>query len=158
MLVVFIGWALLCLLLSDHPLIAVLGAAGRESSWLIYAGAACLFEIGRHVSTVGQSHLEMVVVGALVVNAVLAFAQVAVDADRGMFSLYIGRAHGLMSAHVYLGSVMAGGCGLVMATWKRWTPAGSVSLHVLFGATIGLSGTVLLSPGSVHTRSKTQLE
>lgn len=135
-----VGWALVSSLASDHPAVALLGATGREASWLILAGAACLFAIGRRVGDSSGDLMVGAVIAALCVNSLVAVAQVVIDADSGLFSLYLGRAHGLLTAHVYLGAVMAGGCGLVVASARRLGWPLAAPLLAVFAATVGLSG------------------
>ena len=124
-------WVILASVAATSPLLALLGAYGREASGLIYIAAIAAWALGRRTSPGGRYLFGVAVIAALICNLGVSVLQLVMRRSTGALSLVDGRTFGLLNGPIYFGAVMAGGAALVSA-WRnnirRWAALGLIAL------------------------------
>jgi O-antigen ligase len=108
----FVAWTAVSSGFSSAPILGMLGAFGRETSSLIFAGSLAIWSLARSMSTLGRRLLPIVMLAAMALGVAVGAMQVLVRSSSGVLSLVMGRAHGLTGGPVYYGAVMAAGVAL----------------------------------------------
>jgi hypothetical protein len=141
-LTAFLGCGLVASLLAESRTISLVGGIGRQSSWVLWCGAAGLWAIGRSTTELGRSRLVIAAVASGAVSLAFAVVQLIVQPDRFDMSLEQGRPVGLVGNPIYFGAIM---CGLaaVVAHPARAT-----------GSRLGLAGFGVFAFGAAVSGSR----
>lgn len=134
----FLAVAIIAALVARHPAASVFGPYGFGAGLLMVAAVVAAWAIGRSLDAVGRRDVATGILAGVLVNVVVALAQEAFDLRSADLSPFRG-AYGLLGNPVHLGALLAGGTGLLAASFRgqprRWAlPAMAV------GAALQLSG------------------
>lgn len=120
----FIGVASLSTLFADNHTTAIFGPYfwGTGLIFVIALGGA--WAVGISLDTSERSDVTRALLAGVVVNVVLALAEMVTDLSRFELARYDGRSIGLMGNPVHLGAIAAGGIALVLPLrgeplWRR---------------------------------------
>ena len=140
LLVAFVAWAAVSAALSSAPGLAYLGSVRRNTSVIIYLGAACVWSIGTRVSRRGQDAVAWAVVGATFFSGVFAVVEIAAQTGSGSFGLSEGRPSGLALHPVYFGGFAAACSGWFAYRLSQRSNRGDVIGLTVSAVLAGLSG------------------
>ena len=139
-----IAWAFVGAIASDNVRLSMLGAAGQESHVLAYVAAFGLWALAQFMSAAGRRLLHIVLLAAIVVNAVFGALQMFFQIDGVDLGLSGGRSVGLTPNPIFLASIMLVGIfallsGIDVATARsvRW----SLGAVTVFGAVLAFTAT-----------------
>lgn len=127
-------------LLSDRPILSLVGLANWGTGSLFVAGLAAAWALGSVISDRRREQVVLAIIGAALVNAVVAWLQARGFVPPALESP--GRSGGLLGHPVHLGALCAG------ALWLVGDRIGRARGHVLWAAPIVLiAGAAQLSGG-----------
>jgi hypothetical protein len=140
-LAAFVGWALLCAVLSVSPRLSLIGTYGSDVGWIYLAGYAAAWALGRRMSPQGARLLPAVLLTGLGLNVVVAILEAAFE-PTGMLAVTDGRVLGLMSNTLFLAGMLAGGLVLIGSLSGAHPRRGLLlaALAVPFTTAINLTG------------------
>lgn len=122
----FLAVATVATLLSDSPLMSLVGLWNWGTGWLLIASLVGAWAIGRALSEHDRSLVEKALLTSTVLIAVVALLQMTVNLTSLGLPLVFGRSTALQGNPVYLGGVLI--FGLVLSAWRvacrdyRWIP------------------------------------
>lgn len=129
-------------LISDRPILALVGAHNWGTGWLFVAALAGLWALGRSLDRDGARKVQSGIAAGVCLTAIVAWAQALLPMPIDALEPSGGRVAGLTGNPVHLGAVCGAGMilvGLVMSRSPRtirWLP-----FVALLGGAVQLSGT-----------------
>jgi O-antigen ligase len=137
--ITFLAVAALATALSAQPILSLFGLYNWGTGLLFVAALVGAWALGTSVDPGGVDVVERALIAGILVNAVVAIVQGAFALNVSPFTRYEGRAAGLLSNPVYLGTLTAGGLALVLPR-VRTNPARWGAATVVVAAALQLSG------------------
>ncbi len=149
---IFLTIAAMATVLSPAPLMSLVGLYNHGTGLLFIAAVVGMWAIGRRLSTTAARHLEVVLIGAATLNAVMMWIQNSRAFHGDVFTLVDGRPPGLLGNPVHSAALLLGGFALLVERWRAATrteptaegrnaPAVAViGLGALFASALELSG------------------
>jgi O-antigen ligase len=112
----FVVIALVSALLSKSPGISMVGLYQQGTGWVFVAGLAGCWALGTRLGSRARELLQLVIIFAAVVNAIVGVLQLIVNLDRFGLPLYSGSlVDGLQSNPFEFAALMAAGLGLLVS-------------------------------------------
>ena len=150
--VVFLAIATLATIISPTPLMSLVGLYNHGTGLLFVAAVVGMWALGRRLSAIVAARLELVLIGAATINAVVMWIQNSRAFDGDVFTLVDGRPPGLLGNPVHAAALLLGAFALVLERWRATPEAGGgdargishavavVGLGTLFASALELSG------------------
>ncbi len=146
--IVFLAIAALATIISPTPLMSLVGLYNHGTGLLFVAGVVGMWALGRRFSTTAVAHLELVLIGAATLNAVVMWIQNSRAFNGDVFTLVDGRPPGLLGNPVHAAALLLGAFALLLERWRATPESGGgdtrviavVGLGTLFGSALELSG------------------
>jgi len=126
-------------LVTPSPGISIVGLYQHGTGWLFFLLLAGCFGLGTGVGPTRRDRLELAIVAAACVNAVIGLGQQFIGLNGIGFANYSGQSDGLLGNPVFFGAFLAGALVLVaprfVADPRRWWP-----VPALLAVAVGVSG------------------
>ncbi len=148
----FLVIAALATITSPAPLMSLVGLYNHGTGLLFVAAVVGMWALGRRLSTTAAGHLELVLIGAATLNAVMMWIQNSRAFNGGVFTLIDGRPPGLLGNPVHSAALLLGAFALLLERWRVASRAPStvepgnahaaalIGLGALFASALELSG------------------
>ncbi len=144
----FLAIAGLATITSPAPLMSLVGLYNHGTGLLFIAAAVGMWALGRRLSTTAAARLELVLIVAATINAVMMWIQNSRAFQGAVFTLVDGRPPGLLGNPVHAAALLLGGFALLLERWRNTPEAGGgdaraiavVGLGALFASALELSG------------------
>ena len=150
--VAFLAIAALATIISPTPLTSLVGLFNHGTGLLFVAAVVGMWALGRRLSAMVAARLELVLIGAATINAVVMWIQNSRAFDGDVFTLVDGRPPGLLGNPVHAAALLLGAFALVLERWRAATrvvpatgdrrarAAAAIGLGALFASALELSG------------------
>ncbi len=144
----FLAVAALATIMSPAPLMSLVGLYNHGTGLLFVAAVVGLWALGRRLSATVAARLELVLIGAATINAVMMWIQNSRAFHGAAFALVDGRPPGLLGNPVHAAALLLGAFALLLERWRATPEAGGgharviavVGLGTLFASALELSG------------------
>ena len=148
----FLAVAALATITSPAPLMSLVGLYNHGTGLLFVAAVVGMWALGRRLSPAAAAHLEVVLIGAATLNAVMMWVQTSRAFNGGVFTLIDGRPPGLLGNPVHAAALLLGAFALLLERWRARSHAeptaergaahavAVVGLGALFASALELSG------------------
>ena len=144
----FLATATLATITSPAPLMSLVGLYNHGTGLLFVAAVVGMWALGRRLSTTAVARLELVLIAAATLNAVMMWIQNSRAFHGAVFTLVDGRPPGLLGNPVHAAALLLGAFALLLERWRAVPEAGGgdargiavVGLGALFASALELSG------------------
>src|SRR5207249_4647508 len=136
----FVGVAAVSAALAPNHTVAFFGLYNWGTGFLFVVALASAWALGASLDAPARRELEVAVLAAVLVNAVLGLVETVVDLDDFHLGKVFGRAMGLLGNPIHLGTACAAGLAL-LAVRRLGRPATRALAIVLLAGALEASGT-----------------
>ena len=148
----FLVIAALATITSPAPLMSLVGLYNHGTGLLFVAAVVGMWALGRRLSTTAAGNLELVLIGAATLNAVMMWMQNSRAFNGDVFTLIDGRPPGLLGNPVHSAALLLGAFALLLERWRAASRVTStaerghahavavIGLGALFASALELSG------------------
>lgn len=150
--IVFLAIAALAAIISPAPLMSLVGLYNHGTGLVFVSAVVGMWALGRRLSKTAVAHLEVVLIGAATLNAMMMWIQNSRAFHGAVFTLIDGRPPGLLGNPVHSAALLLGAFALVLERWRvarrvasvtgdrRAWAVGAIGLGALFASALELSG------------------
>ena len=148
----FLVIAALATITSPAPLMSLVGLYNHGTGLLFVAAVVGMWALGRRLSTTAAGNLELVLIGAATLNAMMMWIQNSRAFNGDVFTLIDGRPPGLLGNPVHSAALLLGAFALLLERWRAASRVTStverghahavvvIGLGALFASALELSG------------------